>query len=57
MNEEKEYRCRECGWAGTGEEIPGRDYREDYGDVYLLYCPKCGMVDWDPGWLFEEVAS
>lgn len=51
MNDER--KCTSCGWSGREGEIPGRDFHEDYGDVYLWYCPKCGQVDWD-GELFEE---
>lgn len=49
------YKCKCCGWVGKDEEIPGKDFHEDYGDVYLQYCPRCKQVDWDPGELFEEV--
>lgn len=51
------YKCKCCGWVGKDEEIPGKDFREDYGDVYLQYCPNCKQVDWDNGWLFEEVET
>ena len=49
-----ERKCRNCGWEGLESEIPGKDFREDYGDVYMQYCPKCGCIDWDCD-LFEEV--
>lgn len=48
-------RCRCCGWTGDEKDVPGKDFREDYGDVYLLYCPKCKRVDWDGYGLFEKI--
>lgn len=47
-------RCRLCGWEGEEGEIPAKTFHEDYGDVYLDYCPQCRIPD-ETNDLFEEV--
>lgn len=50
------YKCKRCG--EEFDELARHTYREDWGDIDTVKCPKCGAVLWegiDFDELFEEL--
>lgn len=44
MEKTKKYKCKNCNWVGSENEISYDEVETCFGDDKLEMCPKCGSI-------------
>ncbi|MDA3927960.1 MAG: hypothetical protein PF541_03320 [Prolixibacteraceae bacterium] len=42
---EKKYRCKDCNWVGSEEELEHEEVESCMGNDEIEICPKCGSMN------------